>query len=261
MNGILLLDRGNHSLKAALSVSGRIARKWRIEAAPVIQGPEGGAPEPAADELLRQIIDAGRPSAAAVSSVVPGWAGRIAAYLAERGVTDVVIAGSKARLPFPLLVDEPGRVGADRISAACGAVASGMPEALIIDAGTAVTVDVLSAEGFEGGSIFPGAGLLSLALSRGTAALPHVGLEKRAGLPPGRSTEGAIEAGIFWGLVGAVNEIAARSREGSALDLPVVLTGGSAPLLSGHIEGNVTVIPDLVLLGLQLLYGLNRDAD
>ena len=261
MKGILLLDRGNHSLKAALSVSGRIVRRWRIEAAPAIEGPEGGAPEPAAEELLRQIIDAGRPSAAAVSSVVPGWAGRLAGYLTERGVTDVVIAGSKARLPFPLLVDEPGRVGADRISAACGAVASGMPEALIIDAGTAVTIDVLSAEGFEGGSIFPGAGLLSLALSRGTAALPHVGLEKQPGLPPGRSTEGAIEAGLFWGLVGAVKEIAARSSEGAGRDLPVVLTGGSAPLISGYIEGNVTVIPDLVLLGLRLIYDLNKDED
>ena len=261
MSGILLLDRGNHSLKAALSVSGRIVRKWRVEAAPAMRGPEGGAPEGASDELLRQVIDAGSPSAAVVSSVVPGWDGRIAEYLAGRGIADVVIAGSGSRLPLPLLVDEPQKLGADRISAACGAVASGMREALIIDAGTAVTVDVLSAEGFEGGSIFPGAGLLSLALSSGTAALPRVEAAARAGLPPGRSTEGAIGAGIFWGLVGAVNEIADRSREGSARDLPVVLTGGTAPLISEHIRGNPTVIPDLVLLGLQLLYGLNRNGD
>ncbi len=258
MNGILLLDRGNHSLKTALSVSGKIVKKWRIEATPGGFMSECEVDETLPGEILRQIMDAGCPSAAAVSSVVPRWTANIGEYLAGCGIPDVLIAGSGAKLPFSLLVDQPERLGADRISAACGAVASGIHEALIIDAGTAVTVDVLTAEGFEGGSIFPGTGLLSWALGRGTAALPHVEISGDAGLPPCRSTGKAVEAGVFWGLIGAVNELVLRSREGSAADLPVILTGGSAPALSRYLKGDFREAPDLVLEGLQFLYGINR---
>lgn len=235
---VLVMDRGNGSLKAALFQNGSIVTRWRDEPA---------------DKILESVMDSeGDPKdiIIAYSSVVSEWAAGIEILAGKTGIRNLLRAGHDIDLPFRLLVDNPGSLGPDRICAACGASARGIDEAVIIDGGTAVTVDLLTSEGFCGGSIFPGFGIAAGVLSSGTAALPPVEVIRDPGRPPGRSTIEAIKRGVFHGVRGGVREILAATRLSAARPLPVLLTGGAAGLLLDVLEGDIISIPDLVFEGL-----------
>ncbi|MBL8862677.1 MAG: type III pantothenate kinase [Planctomycetes bacterium] len=139
--------------------------------------------------------------------------------------------------PAGLVLDvrAPERVGPDRVYAARGALAlaSGAPGLVVVDAGTALTVDALDVRGrrFLGGAIAPGPALLARALAQHTARLPHV--EPAVGARAlGRDTESALQAGIVVGFRGAARELALSVAAEAGFDAPpVVLTGGARALL------------------------------
>lgn len=246
MARILALDRGNDSLKAALIESGKIVRRWREVAA---------HPE----RTIRRILEECSPSGIVISSVVPAWSMGALRVLRKLEVGPVIEVGPAVSLPFDLLVESPEKLGADRIAAAAGVAAAGEREAVIVDAGTAVTVDVLSREGFRGGAIFPGPGLLARSLHEGTAALPLVDSSRPEVRLPGRNTKEAIASGIRWGLVGAVRELVSRSREALSGSASVWLTGGGAAAFEEHLGVKVKREPDLVFIGMNLLFTLSGE--
>jgi type III pantothenate kinase len=174
--------------------------------------------------------------------------------LDDAGIGDVIEVRHDIVLPFALGVDEPGTLGSDRIAAAAGAWAQGAREAVIVDAGTAVTVDVLKGGVFEGGAIFPGSRLLARSLSDGTAVLPFMPVTSGEAVIPGRGTEAAIRAGIKWGLVGAVTELVRRSSPPGA---SIWLTGGECEMYAPVLEGDLHIDKDLVLKGLLEIFTLN----
>jgi type III pantothenate kinase len=161
-----------------------------------------------------------------------------------------------ADLPCQPAVAEPHRVGIDRLAAGAAAAAvkprdSGV---IVVDCGTAATVDLIAADGrFLGGAILPGPTLMARALAQGTSKLPEVRALEHADPPamPGGNTREAIAAGIGWGMRGAIAELVARSRLALGPSTPVLLTGGWSgailPALPGAIE-----MPDLVLVGIAL---------
>src|SRR5262249_8511724 len=129
-------------------------------------------------------------------------------------------------VPLTLRVDEPAKVGIDRLLAALAAdrLRNVGNAAIVIDLGTAITVDLVEADGsFWGGAILPGIGMASRALSDQTDALPHVVLRESesAPSPVGKSTQTAIEAGLYWGTVGAIEKLITQLSQGmsSAPDL------------------------------------------
>jgi type III pantothenate kinase len=243
MKRVLAFDKGNRALKAALFESNAIVRRWSEK--------PGDSPG-----LIAGILDTCDPDGVAFSSVVPLWKRQLAQEMRRRGIT-YVEAGSGIRLPFNLLVRNPDRLGGDRIGAASGVVSLNHREAVIVDAGTAVTVDLLSGEGFLGGLIFPGIGMLLESLHEGTDLLPRV--EYRGGVPeiPGDDTEAAMAAGAFWGWIGAVRELVTRSLSSLSGQPPVFVTGGNAGLVAPYCTGDVTIDEDLVFRGLLLLFELN----
>lgn len=232
MKRMILLDVGNLSAKAVLVESGSFVTRWEFETA--------GDP----DEAVERLVEAS-PEGFAFSSVVPSWTRALRSL--PPGIDRIIEAGHGSELPFGLSVDEPEKVGPDRLSAALGAWAEGSREAVIVDAGTAVTVDLLSGGDFQGGSIFPGFSLLAAVLHGGTALLPQAGDMSDVGEPPGRNTVQAMKAGILWGLVGAVKELVSRTLPDGG-DLWV--TGGAGPLLAPHLGDSVRLEGDLVLKGL-----------
>ncbi len=147
---------------------------------------------------------------------------------------------------------DPQQLGADRWAALIGARGRADQPLCVIDAGTAVTIDGLSAEGeFLGGVILPGLGLARRALNAGT---------HRLGLPGegdytvfGRDTESCIRGGTVFGLVGAIERITAEMERAMGVPLVRLLTGGDAGLLAGHLQGDYQQCPDLVLEGLAIL--------
>ena len=145
------------------------------------------------------------------------------------------------QFPLELAVDFPERVGVDRVLKAVAANrlrASG-DSVLIVDSGTALTVDAISSQGvFLGGAICPGLRLGARALHQYTALLPEVTrreLEERVPAACGKNTVDALRSGLFWGHVGTVREVVKRMAAELGTPSPLfLLTGGSGPLLAPH---------------------------
>jgi type III pantothenate kinase len=163
-------------------------------------------------------------------------------------------------LPLEVRVGQPGRVGIDRLLAAVAANRLRDPSrgAIVVDLGTAITIDLVESDGgFAGGAILPGIGTAGRALADQTDALPHVALDPNGNppIPLGENTRMAIEAGLYWGTVGAVNELVAQLS--ARLDSPpdVFITGGAARIISKSINKRLRIqhVPDLVLAGIALL--------
>jgi type III pantothenate kinase len=200
------------------------------------------------------------PAVLLVASVHEAAAVRLEAAVAEvsatrhRAVRQRRIA--HLDLPLAVLVDEPHRVGIDRLAGAAAAALVKDPArpAIVVDCGTATTVNLVSVAGeFLGGAILPGPALMARALAEGTSRLPEVAALDHAPPPalPGRSTQAAIAAGIGWGIRGAVERIVAEAQRPFAGAAQVILTGGSAGLVRDCLPGAVEQ-PDLVLAGIAL---------
>lgn len=160
-------------------------------------------------------------------------------------------------LPLAVRVNEPARVGIDRLLAAVAANrlrGIGRP-AIVVDLGTAITVDLIEADGgFAGGAILPGIGMAGRALADQTDALPHIALDSAAPPPPalGRSTIAAIRAGLYWGAVGAVSELVAQLTDREQTPPDVIITGGAGEKISKALSQRCAVRyePHLVLAGI-----------
>lgn len=164
--------------------------------------------------------------------------------------------------PLPIAIEygSMGSLGVDRIAAAVGAQASfpGTP-LLVVDAGTAVTYDAVTADGrFIGGNIAPGMNMRLEALHRFTARLPRVKVPRElpSGLVFGNNTEAAMILGAIYGIVGAMSYYKSRLPENTK----VVMTGGWAGELSRLCDFDINVDPHLVSKGLNriLIYNENN---
>lgn len=164
-------------------------------------------------------------------------------------IMPMIIQPQAEQLGVKNLYRRPDQLGADRWAALIGARGLTSSAACVIDAGTAVTVDALSARGdFLGGAIFPGLNLLRESLVRGTVAITAEAGEASDSL--GRSTEDGVAAGTLFGLAGAVERLIEEYRLILGEPIKIFLTGGDAPLLSSRLRVSSTPSPDLVLKGL-----------
>lgn len=160
-------------------------------------------------------------------------------------------------LPVVLNVDQPDAVGMDRVLNSLAAHhLHPKKTVIVVDSGTTTTVDLVAADGtFQGGSIFPGLRLSAYALHDYTARLPMIDVDaERQTLPqlPGRNTEEAIRAGLYWGQLGAIREIVQRLSECCSESPQVLVTGGAMTQLLPHLK-NAVGIESLPLHGLALL--------
>jgi type III pantothenate kinase len=165
-------------------------------------------------------------------------------------------------VPLAIEVDFPERVGTDRLMAAFAANRLRRTDraAIVIDLGTAIKVDVVTRSGaFTGGAILPGLAMSASALEKQTDALPRVAVDRWKEPPSalGKSTKPAIEAGLFWGAVGAIRELVEHyaTQFGPSPDL--FASGGASQLVAGVLSGRhgleVIHVPHLVLSGVALL--------
>jgi type III pantothenate kinase len=160
-----------------------------------------------------------------------------------------------AEVPIAMDVDDAETGGADRALAVLAArrqMPPGRPS-LIVSCGTAITIERVSAEGvWLGGVIAPGLFLSARALHLLTAQLPLIHPDQSAPFW-GRGTLDSLEAGIFWGTVGAVRELLARQTFERGEKPSILWTGGDAERLARPVSGDdARIIPDLVLRGLAL---------
>ncbi|CAN5499961.1 type III pantothenate kinase [soil metagenome] len=244
----LILDIGNTAIKAGLFNGAHLVRASvfsdRSDLDSVIE-----------DFLLGEAV-----GSTAFASVVPGERERAVQALTRLTGVEPVEVGAASALPITLSYLTPETLGADRIAAAVaafmlyGSDESGVPRPVIaVDAGTALTIEVVTAGGdYLGGAIAPGPRLLSGSLHAGTAQLPEISLE----LPDvaiGRSTTEAMQVGVMSGFAGAVERLLRGASECLDATLVVIATGGWAPFLLQEVSAVDIVAPHLVLDGIRLI--------
>ena len=211
---------------------------------------------------LESWLNQAAPTAAVVlvASVHDAAAARLEAAIAELSATrHRALRQRRIRhldLPLEIDVAEPHRVGIDRLAAAAAAGLVSRPGrgAIIVDCGTAATVDIVSPTGrFLGGAILPGPALMARALAEGTSRLPAVAALEQESPPvmPGRSTQDAIAAGIGWGIRGAIARLVAEARAAVGVESDVILTGGWRGAVRDALPGAIEM-PELVLAGIAL---------
>jgi len=170
----------------------------------------------------------------AVASVNPPALSRFLEWATGRGDAALVIDHYR-QLPIRVLVDEPEKVGIDRLLAAV-AVHRRLPsdgEGIVIDVGTAMTVDLVTGEGFRGGAIVPGFQLMFHSLHEHTAKLPLLDeaevfdqYPEIDPTPPGRTTANAIAAGVLSAVRGAAEVLVRDMTLGPSRTITVFFTGG-----------------------------------
>jgi len=131
----------------------------------------------------------------------------------------------------------PGKLGMDRLINAYAAFSIYDGPALVVDIGTAVTWDAVTAKGeYLGGAIAPGPGTMAGALKEHTAVLPLVKVKKKP-RSVGRDTEESIQSGLYWGTVGMIKELTGRIARDTKLNPRVVFTGGLGTLFAREFRG------------------------
>ncbi len=195
---------------------------------------------------------------AALSSVVPTAVSAIRPVLAEIVKGPLVVVGPGTRTGMEIRIDNPREVGADRVVNAIGAVELYGAPVLVVDFGTATTVDLIDASGsYCGGAIAPGVQVAGDALAAAASALRRVELTtpKRA---TGRNTTEAVQSGLVFGWAGLVDGLVRRICTEQRLGAPpVVATGGLARLIGPVCETITDIEDDLTLQGLMVVLELN----
>jgi type III pantothenate kinase len=170
-----------------------------------------------------------------------------------------LVVGAGVKTGVRIRMDNPKEVGADRIVDAAAAHHLYGGPVIVVDLGTATTFGIVSKEGdYIGGVISTGIVTAAEALATRTAQLPRVELT-RPKCVIGANTVAAMQSGIIFGYVGLVEGMVARIRDELGEKAMVVATGGYAELIANETAVIDKVNPDLTLIGLRLIYEMNRD--
>lgn len=260
---LLAIDvRNTHTVVGLISGSkehANIVQQWRIRTESEIT----------ADELALTIDgligdDSERLTGAAALSTVPSVLHEVRLMLDQYWPSAPhVLIEPGVRTGVPLLVDNPKEVGADRIVNCLAAFHKFAKAAIVIDFGSSICVDVVSAKGeFLGGAIAPG-----LQVSSDAAATRNVLRRVELTRPRsviGKNTVECMQAGAVFGFAGLVDGLVGRIRadvEGLAGDdVAIVATGHTAPLLLPELQTDCHYDQHLTLHGLRLVFERNRDA-
>ena len=190
----------------------------------------------------------------AYASVVPRAGAVFRSVLHRLTGRNPLAVGPASPLGFRVRYRPPSSLGADRLAAAAGALEIAGAPVIVVDFGTAITVDAVSRKRvFLGGAIAPGPALSAGALARGTARLPLARLYK-PGSAIGRSTRECLASGIVIGSADLADGLVSRMEaEMGEKSVPVLATGGMAGLVAPYSRRMRWVVPGLVLEGVKVV--------
>ncbi len=247
MSPDVVVDIGNTRIKFGLCAGGAVAKAFSLPAEDTS----------AWARQLKAWQFAGRVHWA-VSSVHPERLGRFGEWAAGRG-DQVVAFADYGQLPVRVEVDEPAKVGIDRLFNAVAFLRDLPPgtPGVIIDVGTAVTVDLLDGRHvFVGGAILPGPRLMFEVLNRQTAKLPFIDLhEVPTEAAPGKNTRDAMAAGVRAAVTAGCEQLVREYAASAATPPWLMMTGGALGALAGHRfpgVGPTFTHPLLTLEGIRL---------
>lgn len=253
---LLAIDAGNTNIVFAVFSGKELLGSWRA-----LSKADRTADEHAVflrAWLAEAKIDPAKLQAAIISSVVPDANFQLARLCSVHLELQPIFVGDpKLDVGVKVKLDRPEEIGADRIVNAVATLAQYKPPFLVIDFGTATTIDYIDAEGsYCGGAIAPGANLSLQALHMAAAKLPRVAMAKPHRLI-GTNTVTAMQSGIFWGYIGMIEGLVTRMQKEVGHKLPVIATGGLSSLFATATDIFTHRDVDLTLRGLQIIYERN----
>ncbi|MFH1731438.1 MAG: type III pantothenate kinase [Planctomycetota bacterium] len=212
-------------------------------------------PAPDTDSFLPDFEPEAPVGAAIFASVNPPADRAVIGWISEQFGIEPLRFPLDVPLPMENRCEPPEAVGSDRLANAVAAHHEAHAKCLIVDAGTAVTVDAVAGDeaAFLGGAILPGIGLAAHSLAKGTALLPNLTVKER-GAAIGTSTAAAISSGVARGVAGAVDRLLADMTEELGGCEQVFLTGGDAARIERLCKTPMTLRPHLTLTGLALAW-------
>ena len=275
---ILAIDAGNSRVKFGLFVPSR-SSFYRNLGSTILKVADSAEEFPCCREFLAipkddpipwQTLASWQPEQTVIAGSNPQAVMRVLSGWPDSQLATPLVVRDRSLIPVSVNVEFPEKVGLDRLlnAVAANALRPSHRTAIVVDAGTATTVNLVSSDGvFSGGAILPGLEMSAKALNHYTAALPLVPVHDLLGdcpAPPGRNTLEAIRNGLFWGQVGSIRELIRQTCLSQKLNEPdvignddrpnspwIVLTGGGGPVLSSQFPGFFS-LPSLGMHGLVL---------
>lgn len=253
---LLAIDVGNTQTVLGLFSSDELIAHWRISSNAAL----------AADELrvkVHALLSLDGRSWADVShiilaSVVPRLTAAWEDVAAAAGEIAIQVVGPGLKTGMPIRYDNPHEVGADRIVNGVAAFERLGGPVIVVDFGTATTVDVIDASGaYLGGAIAPGVETSAEALFTKAARLSKVDLEAPAAVI-GTNTRMSVQAGLLLGEAAMVDGLVRRVWQELGAETPVIATGGLAQSMSSLCDTITHVDQDLTLRGLLMIHHRNR---
>ena len=230
---LLAIDVGNTSIHCGLFRGDRLYRQWNLRR----------------DTKVKQHKEV---TAAVICSVVP----KLTLIVKRALSVPTLEVNSGLDLGLKIRYKNPNLVGADRLANAVAVKYLYSAPALVIDFGTATTIDVISHRGdYLGGVILPGIEMVRKGLAENTAMLPLVQLRRPKRIL-GQNTKEAIQSGLYYGFCGMIKQLILDLKKELRFSKKTVIiaTGGYADFLDMDME----VDPNLTLKGLKLIYERNK---
>jgi len=252
---LLAIDAGNTNVVFALLDGREVKGRWRIAT----------DPRRTADEYAVWLIqllsiegyDRKDVSGVIICTVVPRATHNLQ-WLAEKYFNTAALIAGQAPVEYGMAIDvqEPQSLGADRAVTAIAAHALHEGDLIVIDFGTASTIDWIDFRGaYKGGIIAPGINLSLDALVSAAAKLPRIAIEAPADPTViGRDTVSQMQIGIYWGYIAMIEGLVARMKAEIGRPAQVIATGGLAVLFEKHTDVFDAIEPDLTIQGLAMMW-------
>lgn len=252
---LLVVDVGNTNTVLGVYDGERSVGHWRIETRKNRTGDEYAA-------LLREMFALSKLTwhgitAGIIATVVPPVLFSLEEMFERHLQVKPLVVGSGIKTGMQILCDNPREVGADRIVNGVAAFERFKQGCIVVDFGTATTFDLVTPKGeYAGGAIAPGIGISADALYHAASKLPRVEITRPKSVV-GKNTVHSMQAGLFFGYVGLIDELVRRMTKEAGFAVRVIATGGLAPLFTEE-SAEIEIADELLTLtGLRILHARN----